>query len=308
MSPLAAAEVLNEMRGLNERQHAIRKNAIGGSEIAAILGISDNLTALDIYKEKVHGIRKTPEPWMIWGNYAEEAALKYLSEQCGIPTYKPRDADGQLTTLVHPQHPWVCATPDGIELPDSENHRVVEIKNVGRWMLDQWGDINATEPPLKFRAQLIWTMGITSALGLSGTKGLLVPMMAGEPPNDEGYPVEFKQETFDVMVKLARKFMIENVQAKIEPLGWEYDPRALDYVKDRWPDHDDRLKDATEEAVTAFRQWQYAKERQKKWKLVVDMTQARLCNEIGNAQGIKGLCTWRANKKGIRTLRAIGED
>lgn len=284
---------------LSAEQLEVRRWRVGSSEIGVLLGVDVHRTALDLFKSKVYGIRDPSNDAMEWGHEVEVAALKFLERVKGIKTMSPG-------TLTHPKYDHVCATPDAIEI--GGERRVYEVKNISRWMLDSWGYSDDVELPMRHRAQIQFELGCAMARGLSGPVAQCVPIFAGDAPNDYQYRVEFSESTFGVLVEVAAKFVRDCLIPKREPVGWEQDRGALDYVKARFKDHDSRLKPATDEARTAARQLAHAKKRLAKWERAVAVTQARLCNEIADAEGIKGVATWRASKKGIRTLRLLGEE
>lgn len=283
---------------LSATQIAVRLSRVGSSEIGALLGIDPHRTPLDVYRDKVHGIRLSPSDEMEWGHEVEAAAFAWLLRVKKLKATHPG-------TLLHPKHPFICATPDGIE--EDGERRVLEVKNVGRWMLSSWGDSAATDVPMRYRAQILFELGCAMANGLSGRFAQAIPIFAGDPPNDWQYRVEFSESTFGVLVEVAERFVTNCLIPKKEPVGWEEDRRALDYVKARWREHDDRMKPATPQALTAARQLAFAKKRLQRWTRAVDSAQARLSNEIGDAEGIASVATWKANKKGVRTLRLLGE-
>ena len=56
---------------LNEKQFKNRALGIGGTDCAAILGLSPYSTPLEVYQEKVEGHKKATTPKMTLGNALE---------------------------------------------------------------------------------------------------------------------------------------------------------------------------------------------------------------------------------------------
>jgi hypothetical protein len=77
---------------------------------------------------------------MEWGSTVEWSILEYHARVEDLTIERPG-------TLVHPDFDFVCATPDGIGRKDRQvdvERRVIEAKNVGRWMANEWGERKAT--------------------------------------------------------------------------------------------------------------------------------------------------------------------
>jgi putative phage-type endonuclease len=99
---------------LTTEQILARLSGIGGSDAAAILGVSPWAGALDVYQEKLGLVEKewTPEEEdrLALGNLMERAIARRWAERKGVEIEHPCD-DG--TTLRHPDRPWQIAHIDG---------------------------------------------------------------------------------------------------------------------------------------------------------------------------------------------------
>ncbi len=279
---------------LSPDQVAVRRTRVGSSDMGALLGVDPHWTALDVFRERVHGQQREETPEMVWGRYQEGAGLTYFQDSTGLRIVRPE------STFVHPAADYLCATPDALAYDGDANvGDLKEVKNVGRWMLDGW-EPEEEAIPLRVRAQVQIALDVTVALGIASTKGEVIAILAGEPP--AFVPVDHDPDGCGVLRQLAEKFVRDCLIPGKEPKGWEKDRSALDYVKRRFKEHDESMKLPTAEAVTRARQLGVAKRRLARWKAVAEEAQARLCAEIGEAAGIQGVCTWKANKKGTRTL------
>ena len=92
-----------------------RRSCIGGSEVAAILGLSPWAGPWDVYGRKVHGVEqeRTAEAVerMAEGHRWEPRVLEeYLLER---PSVELQQADGILM-VAHAREPWATASPDAL--------------------------------------------------------------------------------------------------------------------------------------------------------------------------------------------------
>ena len=96
----------------------------------AIVGVDAyGRTPLTIFLQKLGWLALPPETRDLrWGRLMEAACLQAYREDTGAET---REVD----TTVHPQYPWLAATPDALVVGDA---RGVEIKTVGFTQVHEW--------------------------------------------------------------------------------------------------------------------------------------------------------------------------
>lgn len=125
--------------------HAARANGVGGSEVAAILGLSPWESRFSLWHRKagiVGGVDETPE--MEWGKRLEPVILQ-----------KYRDVHPELDfevingTFCPLDRPWQIANPDLLAAD-----RVVESKF--SMFGDGWGADGTDEIPVHVRTQVLW--------------------------------------------------------------------------------------------------------------------------------------------------------
>lgn len=106
-----------------------RRQGIGGSDAAAILGVSRFSTAYDVWEEKVVAKpERVPTPRMMWGRRLEDVVAEALVEERGLRLRRSN------RILVHPELPFVIGSVDRLT-----RDAVVEIK------VSRSGDAWATE-------------------------------------------------------------------------------------------------------------------------------------------------------------------
>ena len=132
-----------------------RRQGIGGSDAAAVLGYSRWHSAYDVWRVKVDdstapdsGNESTRR-----GTRREPELIQEYSNLTGKQVYK-------APHLIHPDYDYVCANLDGI-IP---GERVIEAKTSRR--RDGWGDEGTEDIPIDYYLQCQHYMLIAAALGL----------------------------------------------------------------------------------------------------------------------------------------------
>src|ERR1043165_10209558 len=83
-----------------------RKKGIGGSEVAAILGLDQYKSAFQVWHDKTGRSTKKPEnAFMKFGQKAEKIVAEYWEEDTGLKVK-------ECGHLVHPHYDFILATPD----------------------------------------------------------------------------------------------------------------------------------------------------------------------------------------------------
>ena len=124
----------------NEQREAFlaeRMKGIGGSDVAAILGLSKWSTPYDVWQSKLGLADPTPDnDAMKWGRLLEPVVRQAYAERTGLAVAVPSDP------LVMPGYDFARANLDGIR----EDGRIVEIKTAR--YADGWGDEGSDEVPV----------------------------------------------------------------------------------------------------------------------------------------------------------------
>lgn len=127
-----------------------RRKGIGGSDVAAIVGISPWATPLDIYEQKL-GIAPPAHETeaMYWGTALEPAIRQAYSDKTGYLVKKPENA------FVHPKYSFMRANLDGIVLNDN---RITEFKTAST--SKGWGEPGSDEIPDYYLTQVQHYMAV----------------------------------------------------------------------------------------------------------------------------------------------------
>lgn len=127
-----------------------RRKGIGGSDIAAILGLSPWKTAYQVYREK----RKEVEDWQgnegtDWGKRMEPAIRQWYSDTTGRSVRLPDKI------MYHSKHPFMLASLDGF----TDDGRIVEIKTARSGK--KWGEPGTDQVPDYYAVQVHHYMTVT---------------------------------------------------------------------------------------------------------------------------------------------------
>jgi putative phage-type endonuclease len=163
--------VNDALRMTAEDWHEWRREGIGGSDIAALVGLSKYASPTSLFYEKtgqVEGDRTDTERQRI-GRRMEQVLAQEFTDRTGLYCIR------QQTLWSHPDYPFARCTVDAIandtedpdDFHDTTNLGTVQFKTDGRF---GWPD----GVPPNIRAQCVWEMGVT---GLS--MSWLVVMFAG---------------------------------------------------------------------------------------------------------------------------------
>lgn len=100
--------------GHTDRWHEERRHGIGGSDIAAIAGLSRYASAMTVYLEKIGaGEDVEQNDAMEWGTRLEETvAAKFADDHPEFKVLRKVDTDGDEFTFWHADHPWAYAHVD----------------------------------------------------------------------------------------------------------------------------------------------------------------------------------------------------
>jgi putative phage-type endonuclease len=193
-----------------------RMGGIGGSDVAAILGLSPFRTAIEVWESKVYPERVAEldkecvwfgnalEP-VIRGRYAIRNGIEVI-DPVKIADYFPNSRKWNDQTIVIGDEPWMLGTADGW-IPSEQDG--LEIKNVGRKGED-WGTENTDEIPAYYVTQCMWYIPIHKAKGWR-----VAPLFSGNTLGN--YLVKRDDGLIYDMVNAARDFFKDFVERRIEP-------------------------------------------------------------------------------------------
>lgn len=189
---------------LTPEQLEVRKRGIGGSEVAALLGLDRYRTPHDLWLLKTRGGETSPNFNMERGNFLESGIVEWWCHRRG-----GRVVDAP-STLFHATLPHVFATPDRLVQCADGLVMCLSIKAPGYFAGKKWGG----EVQAGHYAQLQYEMAVLESLGR--------PVHGGElaaPICDDlvCFPVPYEPEVGRALCERANAWFLEFVVGGIEP-------------------------------------------------------------------------------------------
>lgn len=230
-----AYEPLPEYPQDSPQWHEARRQGIGASEVAAILGLSAWQTPLDVYRAKMGVPNEIPENLAYFGHALEQPIAAWIE-------HKHPEVGGVWPGIGarSVEWPWLTATPDRVTTPDPVDFEPmvpIELKTSSAYSKDKWRD----GVPLYYQAQVQTQLAV-----LGAPCGWLAVLHGGNDP--ELYRVD-RDDTFitDILVPRTKEFWEDHVLAHVPP-----EPSTLGEQALVWPTTPDSTVELSETAYEAF--------------------------------------------------------
>lgn len=145
------ARLLLPSSASEEEWHAVRRSGIGGSDVAAILGLDAYRGPRHVYEAKHGRDADGDNEAMEFGRELEDIIARSFSRRSGVAISTPPG------TLVHTEHAWMLANVDRYAL-DAGGAVVapVECKNRSEYQADDWEEGVPDSPAI----QAHWYMAV----------------------------------------------------------------------------------------------------------------------------------------------------
>lgn len=152
-----APTVLGSFEPGSDPWHAARANGIGGSEIAAVMGLSPHESRFSLWHRKkglIGPVEESEE--MYWGKEHEPAICRRFARNHPELDIQPSP------TYAAGGRPWQIANPDRLILDDQwRTVEIIEAKTSRD--AEGWGTEGTAEIPVHYRTQCLWYMDVTGA-------------------------------------------------------------------------------------------------------------------------------------------------
>jgi len=246
-----------------------RKKGIGGSDVAAILGLSKWQTKHGLYLEKRGEIPDDPQETsevQHFGNVLEDVVAKEFERRNDLKVRR------RTQHFTHKEHPFLMAnidrSVDGLKA-------ILECKTAGQFMVSEWGDSGSEQFPDYYRVQLEHYMNV-----LGYKQGYLGVLIGGNQYRQ--YYIEQDQELSEMIIQACVEF-------------WDRvkngDPPEIDYEHRTTSDMLKKLHSGTNGEVihlpNQLQPWidvmEQAKATAKENYAVVDACKNRIAEAMGDA-------------------------
>lgn len=284
-----------------------RQGGLGGSDMAAILGLSKWKTPLDVYRSKVEPVEEEEEQSepAYWGHVLEDVVAKEYQRREG------RKVQRINKLLIHPELDCARANIDravvnpeiagNVRFKDGKltTDRGLECKTGDRFTAHFWGEAGTDEVPEYYLVQCQWYMAIT------GVPYWDLSVLIGG--NDfRTYHLERDDELIADLLAEAEAFW-RRVEQRDPP-----EPMNMDDAHHLWPEH---IKSKSTIVGVDVAQLCLAlnelKAEEKKMKMLMDEVKLEIVTSIGDAEQIahKGekIATWKAQDTTRIDTKALRE-
>lgn len=267
---------------LTDVQKIQRRLGIGGSDAAAICGLSKYKTPLQVYYEKVdHGYEVPQNPKMYWGNKHESNVASEYALQTGKELVFPKE------TLIHPEFNFIRGNIDG---KIRDENALLECKTTEAYDLSEWGESGTDEFPTEYILQCAHYAMIAGAdyVDLAVLIGL----------SDFRIYRYTRNEKIEInLLEQEKIFWEENVLKQIPP-----DPITLEDVTMRWKQH--KANDyamASDEIEYKIESLKIIKEQIKNIEMKKEELEFCIKNFIKDSEGLKNqdgkiFATWKTQE------------
>lgn len=252
---------------------ADRRNYIGASEVAMIVGESPWGSAYDLWCKKRGIVEDTPNKFKKRGHRFEPVIAEMYAEQFDGVVLERCD------TTPHAVHPWLRATPDRlVRTPDGLAYPL-EIKTVHYSKRDEWGTPGTDEVPDEYfiQAQVqceVFDAPFAHVAPLLSLDELPVFVVRRDP--------DLFADLMVPTIAFHERHMLGDEEPPITG------PNTHDHLRRRYKTHSAHMLTANESANEWMRKLAQAKSDKEVAKALESEAKAALMEIIGNNRGIVG--------------------
>ena len=135
--------------------HSARADGLGGSEIAAVLGLSPWESRFSLWHRKRGSLgQQDDNPGMTWGRRLEAPIAEAFIDN--HPELKVRKVPGMWRSKMRP---WQLADPDR-HITGPDGNQILEIKTAHNSAAFEWGQTGTDQIPVYYRAQVLWYLDV----------------------------------------------------------------------------------------------------------------------------------------------------
>lgn len=257
---------------------AERRTGIGGSDVAAIMGVSPWRTPLQVYEEKV-GLADEQEESeaMRWGRVLEPVVVAEFARRQGVEVVPGGDQ-----VVRHRDMPWMLATVDGLVGTDQG----LEAKTARS--AQGWGDVDGDDVPMPYMLQVQHYMIVT------GRPVWWVAVLIGGS-DFRVRRVDLNAELAGMIIKECANFWHYNVEKRVPPAA-----TTAEEARRKFPTPaSGSMAQASQDIVEATRRLAALKAEAKAIEGWVEVEQARIMDAMGTAEALRHgdqvLATWKAS-------------
>lgn len=283
------------MNAVTEIAKPDRTTFVGGSDVAAILGVSPWRNIVDLWMDKVLPAEENGQNAAAKrrGSRLEPYILDMIREEHGLQIVAANER------YTDQQQPFLACEIDAEYADGAGQRQNIEIKTVHPFKAKEWGDIETDQLPLHYVAQ------VQHGLGITGRDVCRVFALIGD--DLKPYVIERDDELIELMREKAVSFWNDFVLPKIQPpMDYEHKD-ILETLKRLYPGTDGTIIEATSMHEHWRAVYENAKQMHAHYEGILDGARAHLLAEMGSAAAIrfddgKAFCRKVISKKGYTVV------
>ena len=180
----------------------VRKSGIGGSDVAASLGLSPWKSPLELWQEKTseEPPPRTDNEAMLWGRIMEPVITQEYMRRTGLSVRPMR------SMLQHPVHRFMVADLDGFIEDPKKGPGVFEVKTASAFKQSEWADNRCPDA---------YMLQVQHYLEVTGLSYAVIAVLIGGN-NLCSLTIEQDRELIESMVELEQGFW-RHVETRTQP-------------------------------------------------------------------------------------------
>lgn len=269
-----------------------RRKGIGGSDVAAICGLSRYKSALEVYLDKIGEIPpKEDNPKMKAGRILEPVIADWFTEETGIRVQK------QNCIFQSKEYPFMLANIDRWVIGENAG---LEIKNTSEYNRNDWFDGQTEVIPTEYQLQANHYMAV-----LGAERWYVAVLIGGW--DFQWRVIERDDHLIANLITIEQAFWQHNVLGRNLPQVTAQDTDLLNKMyptsKGTTLEISEIYYDLIKTLLDTKKVLKQAEEAHEDAKNKVKKLMGE--NELALWQGEK-LCTWKTNSRGSRVFKIIG--
>lgn len=178
---------------------------LGGSDMAALVGLSPWATPLTVYARIVAGAETEGSPALRRGRLMEPVIRAMYAEDENVTLLGP-------TSLTHPSHAFVRASLDDVGRRPGRGKHAAEFKSVTPSKAHEWGEPGTDDIPAYYATQAHWYVGLGLESGaLEEDTADVVALILGLEESPRVYRVRHDAEVYAWLLAAAERFWRDHV-------------------------------------------------------------------------------------------------
>lgn len=256
-----------EEHGLTREQHEARAQGLGGSDAPIVAGVSDRMTALELYFLKRGEFEQDEDDgdllsWL--GHQAEPILARWYQERTG------RRVQRCNRTLVHREHDWMLGHVDRLVVGEP---RLLEFKM--RVHGRGWGPDGSDEIPDDVRVQVQHYLAVTGREAAD-----VVAFISGR--DIRLYPIPRDEALIERLIDIEQEFWL-GVELGQPPALDHAHPSAHELMQILYPGTNGQIVPLDAAAVHWAQVLEEATELRRRYQRVRDEARAHLLEQLGEA-------------------------